>query len=52
MTILAVGCSFLSRRGDVIPQCEIIANILGTDLDNLSVPGNGNTMIVIMLLRL
>jgi hypothetical protein len=46
MSILSVGCSFLCDRGDVRPQVSIIAEKLNLELDNRSIPGNGNTHIV------
>lgn len=46
MTVLAVGCSFLCDRGDIIPQCELLSKKLNTDIDNRSIPGNGNTHIL------
>jgi hypothetical protein len=46
MTILAVGCSFLCSRGDVEPQVSVISKKLDIELDNRSIPGNGNTHIV------
>ena len=46
MKILAVGCSFMCRREEVIPQCEVMANELGAELDNKSKSGNGNTHIL------
>ena len=46
MSMLSVGCSFLCDRGDVRPQVSIIAEKLNLELDNRSIPGNGNTHIV------
>lgn len=46
MTILAVGDSFMIQRGEVIPQCEIIAKRLNQTIDNRSISGNGNTHII------
>lgn len=46
MTILAVGCSFMCDRGEIRPQCEIMAKNLNLELDNRSIPGNGNAHIL------
>lgn len=46
MTILAVGCSFMCRRSEVRPQCEVMAEKLQIAIDNISIPGNGNTHIL------
>ena len=46
MTILAVGCSFLCHRSEVRPQCVVMAENLGLDIDNKSISGNGNTHIL------
>jgi hypothetical protein len=46
MTILAVGCSFLCHRSEVRPQCVVMAESLNEDLDNRSIPGNGNAHIL------
>lgn len=46
MKILAVGCSFMCRRSEVIPQCEILSQKLDADLDNRSKSGNGNAHIL------
>jgi hypothetical protein len=46
MTILSVGCSFLCDRGEVRPQVSIISEKLNLELDNKSIPGNGNVHIV------
>jgi hypothetical protein len=46
MTVLAVGCSFLCDRGEIEPQVSVISKKLGVELDNRSIPGNGNTHIV------
>lgn len=46
MTILSVGCSFLCYRSEVRPQCVVMAEKLGMDIDNLSSPGNGNVHIL------
>ena len=46
MTILAVGCSFLCHRSAVRPQCVVMAESLNTDIDNISIPGNGNAHIL------
>lgn len=46
MTILAVGCSFLCYRSEVRPQCVVMAEKLQMELDNISIPGNGNTHIL------
>jgi hypothetical protein len=46
MSILSVGCSFLCNRGDIQPQVSTIAEKLNLELDNRSIPGNGNIHIV------
>jgi len=46
MTILSVGCSFLCQRGEIQPQVVSISRQLNLDLENKSIPGNGNSHIV------
>ena len=46
MTILAVGCSFLCYRSEIRPQCVVMAEKMKVELDNRSIPGNGNVHIV------
>ena len=44
--MLAVGCSFMNRRRNIIPQCEIVADNLNYKLYNKSISGNGNDHIL------